>query len=327
MIMEEAFGHFKLIKEIGRGSNAKVYSARFEDQLVAIKIFDLEYKDPKENQILKRFFDRELSIIQELQHPNIIKIIEAGIIGEKPFIAMELFEGGSLESRLGLVDFFSVADTLSVLRPIASALDYAHSKGIIHRDVKPTNILFGLQGDVVLSDFGIARYVVPKDDITTVMSVIPGTADFMAPEVLEEKPTSIASDIYSLGITVYLILSGLLPCDGRTIFTRCRARVTDNVIPLHIRNPQISVAVSDVVASAIALNPNKRFKSASQFAEALSLAAAGHKLKLENFDKEKIKRRGVKKRNWLAYWRYIIVPLILGLLALLGKLFLGLRWK
>jgi serine/threonine-protein kinase len=240
---------------------------------------------------------------------------------------MELMKGGSLESRFALIDFFSITETLSVLKPIASALDYAHSNGIIHRDVKPSNILFNFQGKIVLSDFGIARYAPPKDETTKTGDVIPGTTDFMAPEILEENPESVASDIYSLGITVYLMLSGLLPSNGRTIFTRCRDRVTGNIIPLHSRNSKISSAVSDVVMTAIAVDPTERFKSASEFAENLSLVAAGHKLKLKISDAEKQKEEKKVKRNWLAYWRYVIVPLILGLLALLGKWIAGLQGK
>ena len=332
--MKEKFGPFKLIDDKGHGSNATVYRAQFKDQIVAIKIFDIE-RNSEDYEWIKRFFDREISIIKKLQHPNIIKILKAGIIDETPYISMQFMEGGSLDYKLKDVDFFSVTETLSVLKPIASAIDFAHSKGIIHRDIKLSNILSDLRGKMVLSDFGIARFIRPKvgtvDTTVSMGKVIPGTTDFMAAEVLEEKPESISSDIYSLGITVYLMLSGQLPSDGRTIFTRSRDRVKGDIIPLNARNPRISSTINDSVMTAIAVNPNDRFKSASEFAETLSLAAAGHRMtprfyenKIKKENKEEVKK---VKKNWLDYWRYVIIPLILGLLALLVKLIVGLKGK
>ena len=118
--MKEKFGPFKLIDDKGHGSNATVYRAQLKDQIVAIKIFE-RGRNSEDYEWIKHFFDREISIIKKLQHPNIIKILKTGIIDETPYISMQFMEGGSLDYKLKDVDFFSVTETLSVLKPIASA--------------------------------------------------------------------------------------------------------------------------------------------------------------------------------------------------------------
>jgi len=265
------FGKYQIIDEIGHGGSARVYRARNEsDSIVALKIFDLGKSEASADAV-KRFFETELAIVRSLNHPNIVKYLDAGMVDEIPYIAMELFDAGSLEQRLLGTKFLSVEDVLSVVEPIADAVDYAHGRRLLHRDIKPSNILFANDGRPVLSDFGIAHVLRPREEApgtTTIASraAMPlGTAEFMAPEVLEEAPASPASDIYSLGMTVYLALSGGFPTDGRTSFTRARDRVEGRLISLNRRNPAIRFEVSVVVMTAIATEPKNRYRSARAF--------------------------------------------------------------
>ena len=145
----------------------------------------------------------------------------------------------------------------------------------------------------------------------------PGTLDFMAPELALEAPASPASDIYSLGMTVYFSLCGQLPTDGKTIYTRTRDRVDGRLIPLTVRNPNIPTAVSDAVARVLSGNPTARFPSAQAFASALTVArlepAGGGPAR-----PTKERETGETKKNWLDYWRYILVPLLIALIGALA---------
>lgn len=240
------------------------------------------------------------------------------MVEETPYIAMQLMESGSLEQRLKLRDFLDLNDTLLIIEPISAAIDYAHKKRVLHRDIKPSNILFNRHGKPALSDFGIARLIPPMEACTLKGDFESGTSDFMAPEVLEEAPATIASDIYSLGITVYFVLSGCLPSKGRTLFARCRDRVAGNVIPLDERNPNISHLVSDVVMRAIATYPKVRHRSASEFAKSLSLSVSAIGTLRPSDSELKVSSKDKPSRGWFDYWRYIIIPVVVALLGALG---------
>ena len=273
----KTFGAFELVRELGSGSVARVYEARFKDKRVALKLFDSGKYRPERESVLRQF-QNEAAAIRHLNHRNIVKVVDVGISDERPYIAMELMEKGSLENRLAVsADPLTVCQVNSILDPIADALDYAHGQHVLHRDIKPSNILFGGDDRPVLSDFGVARFVPPRDDAQTTQggSDVPGTTDFLAPEVLEEAPHSRASDIYALGMTVYISLTTRLPSDGRTLFTRSRDRVVGDLVILAKRNPSVPKAVSDVVMRAIATSPTDRFASARAFSAAFSAAAAG----------------------------------------------------
>src|SRR5262249_17526220 len=142
-----------------------------------------------------------------------------------------------------------------------------------HRDVKPSNILFSIDGRPVLSDFGIARFLPSREDTTRAGLDPVGTSDFMAPETVLEGPATPASDIYSLGMTIYYALSGgALPSDGKTIFTRSRDRVEGKLVPITQRNPSLPDAVNQVFTRALSVKPGDRFASASSMVNSLAVA-------------------------------------------------------
>jgi RNA polymerase sigma factor (TIGR02999 family) len=340
------FGKYRLFSEIGHGSSARVYTAsRDSESDVALKVFDLGKIDSNVA-VVRRFFENELKAVRSLDHPNIVKYLDAGTVGEIPYIAMELLAGGSLERRLERAAYLSVEDVVAMLEPIADAIDYAHRRRVLHRDIKPSNILFSEDGRPVLSDFGIAHILPPREQITaTIISEALGTSDFMAPEVMNEAPTSPASDLYSLGITVYYALAGKFPADGTTLFRRSSARVEGRVIPLADRNPAVPSEVSRVVMTAIATDPKNRYQSARAFGGALRLSASGAPGTSRLPDSMPLKPvssrvgapeapgssdpivgtpgDGGKRRTWLDYWRYVIVPIIVAIVGAIAAWWLS----
>lgn len=309
--MSGAFGEYSLITEIGHGSTGRVYSARKQSgALVALKVFDLG-KGRDDITAVRRFLTQEFGLVRSLNHPNIIKYLDAGLIDDTPYIAMELLAFGNLETRIQLADFLPVDDIVSLLSPLSDALDYAHGRRVLHRDIKPSNILFADDGRPVLSDFGIARVIRPREDTQT-GSTLPGTSDFMAPEVMRESPESPASDIYSLGITVFFAFCGKLPTDGRTLYRRSHDRVEGRLISLKERNPLISAEISDVVMRCLSTEPRARYVSARAFAGALTLAASGMAIGVADGGSSQARRGG---RKWLSYWQYVIVPLIVAIIG------------
>jgi serine/threonine-protein kinase len=253
---------------------------------------------------------------------------------------MELFGAGTLEERLRRSSFLNVDDVTAVLEPLADAIDYAHGRRLLHRDIKPSNILFTDSGRPVLSDFGIA-HVLPSRESTIGpgFETIFGTAEYMAPEVMQEAPPSPASDIYSLGMTVYFALSGKFPTDGGTPFTRSRARVEGHLVPLMQRNPAVSAPVSHAVMTAIATEPGSRYKSARAFAAALRVSAsvapegwhpppepvqesAPRRERApgpQSTPKAEVASDAPRKKSWLDYWRYVVVPIVIAIVSAIAS--------
>jgi serine/threonine protein kinase len=308
------FGSYTLVRELGSGSAARVYEARRGDESVALKVFDLGKS--RDQVVVLDQFNNEVAVIRRLDHPNIVKVLDAGVVEHQPFIAMELLDHGSLEDRLRSGNLLGADELSTILSQVAEAVDYAHRQKVLHRDIKPSNLLFGDHNRPVLSDFSVAKFIPPRDSRSTRVGIDPpGTTDFLAPEVLSEAPHSTASDLYSLGMTVYYALCGQLPTNGITLFTRSRDRVEDHLIPLCDRNPAISQQVSDVVMKGLARHPRDRFGSAIDFSRAFGLAVS------ERATTSQIRSTRAQETNtgaghaWLEYWRYVIVPVLVALIG------------
>ena len=312
----KTFGPFEIVRELGYGSAARVYEARWGNRPVALKVFDSGIHHHDRSAVLTRF-QNEADAILHLDHPNIVKVVDAGIVDDCPYIAMELLSAESLDTRLRRANSLPVSEVTKILGPVADALDYAHSRWILHRDVKPSNILFGDGGRPVLSDFGVAKFMPSREQTTQGgHSDPPGTSDFLAPEVLEEAPHSVASDLYALGMTVYLALAGRLPTDGRTLFTRSRDRVAGDVIDLAKRNPNVPAAVAKQVMCALSADPRVRFSSAADFAATFRAAAAGAvNIPVSREPNVAPVDPDVKRTRRLDYWRYVVVPVIVAIIG------------
>ena len=207
---------------LGRGATATVYRAR-QVRLgrdVAVKVLDPAFGDLSE--YVERF-EREGRAAASLDHPSIVTIHEAGEIDGQLYLAMKLIEGTTLASRLDTDPRLDADQTAALLRPVAEALDHAHAAGVVHRDVKPSNIFLDDRGNVFLGDFGVAGLVhgVARETVGAV-----GTADYMAPEQVEGAHAGPAADVYSLACVVHECMRGALPSPARRSSRRSEPRST-----------------------------------------------------------------------------------------------------
>ncbi len=263
-------GYSNLI-EIGRGGMASVYRATSSDgRIVAIKVLNLARVADKT--ALWRF-EQEVTLGVSLQHPNIVKVVDYSLNDSAPFIVMEYVPGESLDRRLARSKVISPADMVPILTDVAAALDFAHSRGVIHRDVKPSNIIVRSDGHAQIADFGIAK----ASGVTayTATQARVGSVFYMSPEQADGVPVlTTASDIYSLGVTVFHALTGRQPfvSDSEVAV----ARMHMDVLPPHLEgfNPLISKALCGTVLATLEKTPTRRPRSAGAFAASFARAVA-----------------------------------------------------
>lgn len=244
-------------REIGRGGMATVYLALQESlqRHVALKVIASSLQgDPN---FTKRFL-REGQLIAKLTDPRIITVFDIGIDKDVYYLAMEYLPGGTLRERIqaGL----SIEDTLQITKTIAGALGYAHRRGIVHRDIKPQNIMFHENGDPVLSDFGIAK-AIGGNTVMTMSGVYFGTPRYMSPEQIKGQPVDGRSDLYSLGVLFYEMLTGELPYSSDDSFALAFKHVTE---PIPSLPPELGV-FQPLLNRLLAKDPEDRFPSGEQF--------------------------------------------------------------
>lgn len=271
----EHIGRYQIKSEQGRGGMATVYHAydpRFGRD-VAIKVLPPQFlHDP----MFRERFDREAHTIAALEHSAIVPVYDFGEDNNLPYLVMRFMTGGSLASRLRSGPL-SLADSAAIIQRVAAALDEAHRHGIIHRDLKPGNILFDQYGDAFLSDFGIAKLTEATAALTG--SAIIGTPAYMSPEQARGEPdVDGRSDIYSLGVILFEMLSGQAPYDADTPMGIAIKHILDPVPLIRSINPDLPDEVEGIIARALAKDPNHRFQTAGEMAAALTAVAAGEPL-------------------------------------------------
>jgi hypothetical protein len=259
-----ALGAYVITARIGRGGMASVYQAHHPalDRNVAIKILWESLAD--QPGFLERF-RREARAASRLRHPNILTVYDFGEADGIAYMVTELLPGGTLADRLGRQLPFT--EVLRIVRGIGSALDAAHEAGLIHRDVKPSNILFTRDGEPVLADFGIARLVEAEEHLT-VQGTLIGTPHYMAPEMAAGEEVGRASDLYSLGVVLYEMLAGEPPFPRPTPIAVVRAHIHEPPPPLSGRTPPLPGEIDDVVARALSKAPAQRYRSGAALAAA-----------------------------------------------------------
>ncbi len=261
-LIGQEIGQYRIIGKIGQGGVATIYRAQQLniERDVAIKV--LTVNDPDFIQSL----EREAKTIARLSHPHILKLFDFGSYGGTSFLVMELITGGSLAQiiRGGPLPL-EVAS--SFLDQLASALDYAHREGIVHRDLKPHNVLIDGNGNVLLSDFGLARltYMNPE---STPASVVIGTPYYMAPEQWQGGPVDARTDIYALGIIAFEMLTGKVPFRAETPFQLMQMHTSQ--MPPHLQefDSELPRSLDAIVQQALRKDPAERFASAGQMATA-----------------------------------------------------------
>jgi len=258
----KTFGRYEILDEFGRGGMGVVYRARDPhiNRVVAIKSVPLVGLPPDVQNEYRDRFAREAEAAGRLSHPGIVTIFDVGEDSEtgSPYIVMEFVKGQSLEStRLGAFE------AVRVVQEIAEALDIAHRQGIVHRDLKPSNILLTEDGRAKIADFGIAR--LNLSEITTAGEVL-GTPAFMSPEQLRGEPIDGRSDLFSLGVILYTLLTGHRPFQGNSVYTVSFKVVNHQPVPATALNVEIPPDLSRIVARAIEKNPADRYQSGREMA-------------------------------------------------------------
>jgi putative two-component system response regulator len=262
-------GSYRILERIGKGGMATVYRAHHIglDRYVAIKVLPDFFA---EEEVYRERFQHEARSIGHLKHPNILEVFDFGQEDGITYIVMELVEGGTLEDRLGAP--MELEDVVRILEPMAGALDYAHAHGILHRDVKPTNILMHTDGTPVLADFGLAKMAGSTRRITATGMVM-GTPEYMSPEQAADEPIGPASDRYALAVVAYQMLTGRVPFDAATPAAVLLSHVTSPMPATNELRGEISAHLEDVLRRALAKRPENRYPSAASFVAALKPAA------------------------------------------------------
>lgn len=259
---------YHLLSLIGEGGMSAVYRAKHEglDRDVAVKI--LSAKFAQEQDYVDRF-NREARIAASLEHPHIVPVYDYGTFEAGAYLVMRLMRGGSLADRLSENTSIEAEDTLSILDALAEALDYAHERGVIHRDVKPGNILFDERGVAYLGDFGIAKIA---DLSVTRESVVLGTPYYMPPEQWHNQNITPAVDQYALAVIMYSLLTGQRPFEAPEANQVMYQHINEQPVLPHHLNPQLSPDVSSVILRGMAKQPEERYGSVGEFATALKSA-------------------------------------------------------
>ena len=263
----DQLGPYRIVEEIGRGGMATVYKARHEalERDVAIKVlpeFLAEQEDFRER------FQQEAVAVAHLRHPSILAIHDYGEEDGVTYIVNEYVNGGTLAQRMQGAR--AIAETVELLSPVASALDYAHARSVVHRDVKPSNILLTEDGTPILADFGLAKMLGPDGSRLTTTGAVVGTPDYMAPEQCSGGEVAAPADIYALGMVAYEMLTGKLPFQAPTPAMTIIAQISKPLPPARSFNPELPEAAERALERALAKLPEDRFATAGELMAALA---------------------------------------------------------
>jgi serine/threonine protein kinase len=273
-------GKYVLGRELGAGSTGRVFVSHdpYLDREVAVKLYLMDANMPaRKREARRRLFFNEAQLAGKLEHPQIAHILDAGEEGEICYIVMEYFPGAESLRRWTTPErLLPVPTVIEIAFKIARALDYAHRQGVIHRDVKPSNVLRTPDGDVHLIDFGIALLVDgPKDPTAQegTKSGLVGSPSYMAPEHLKGAPANPTTDLYSLGVMFYELLVGRRPFEAEGMSELIHKIVYASPPPLGKFRPELPIVLDDIVARALAKQPERRYQNGHELAASLVRAA------------------------------------------------------
>lgn len=264
-------GRYEILEELGQGAMGVVYKGKDPkiNRLVAIKTirFSDDFDEQQAKEVKGRFF-KEAELAGKLSHPSIISIHDVGEDYDLTYMAMELLEGEDLEHFCEKNSLLPLRKVLDIIAETADALDYAYTQGVIHRDIKPGNIMLLKNGHVKVTDFGIAKAVSSSQTRT---GIILGTPNYMSPEQINGMEIDGRSDIFSLGIVFFQLLTGQLPFGGKTL-TELFYQITQAKHPSARKiNPKVIRPCEQLIDKALAKDPDKRFQRASNFAKYLRI--------------------------------------------------------
>ena len=250
---------YEIIQLLGEGGMSYVYKANDKQLKRTVAIKTLKPNYVQQEKFVERF-KREAQTAANLNHPNIVQIFDWGI-GDEPFFVMEYIEGNTLTSIIAKRRTISLNDVLFIGAQVSSGLQAAHSKGLVHRDIKPGNIMITPEGKVKVTDFGIVSLQNEESDITKTGSIL-GTASYISPEQAQGKPVSKESDLYSLGTVLYELITGRPPFEGDTPIATATKHITDKPEKLSVLRPDIPKGIENAVLKLLHKYPKDRFKNA-----------------------------------------------------------------
>jgi eukaryotic-like serine/threonine-protein kinase len=257
---------YELEELVGKGGMSSVYRAkdRLLERTVAIKLLHEHYS--RDDDYVERF-RREARAAAQLSHPNIVTVIDRGEDGDRQFIVFEYIDGQNLKQLVETKGRLPVRTALELGIEIGRALAFAHESGLVHRDVKPQNVLLG-NGEVKVTDFGIARSADVKHGLTQTGTVL-GTSDYIAPEQASGQPVSVLSDVYSLGVVIYELLAGEPPYKGDNFLAVAMRHVNDPVPSIAEARPDVPLRLDAALRRAMAKRSEERFHSMADFVDEL----------------------------------------------------------
>lgn len=267
-------GKYRIERELGRGASGIVYLAHdtFRNLQVAIKqIHPHLLRDPSQATKYRRLLHNEAVLVGQISHPHIVSLIDVDERAEPPYLVLEYVKGRSLEEHTSPHRLLPVAEVLDIAFKCCNALEYAHFHGLVHRDIKPANLLLRDDGEVKLTDFGTA---LSQNGDVTQLSGLTGSPAYMSPEQIREEPLTQQSDMFSLGVVLYELLTGHKPFQGDNDYATIYKIGVENAAPLRVIRPELPAILEEVVRVALAKKPDDRFATWSAFANAVSGASS-----------------------------------------------------
>jgi eukaryotic-like serine/threonine-protein kinase len=263
----ENLDQYKLTEVIARSGMASIFKAidRIDDKTVAIKVPYMQFES---DVVFYGRFQREEEVGRRLDHPGIVKVL-APRKKSRMYIAMEYIEGPSLRALMHEQGGLPVEKALNLARQLAETLVYMHGEGVVHRDLKPENVLVTAEGQTKIMDFGIALDESARRLTWSGLSSTIGTPDYMAPEQVSGRRGDVRTDIYSLGVILYEMLTGHLPYSGPNVYNVMRAKTAEDPQPPSAFNPDLDPHLEEIILHAIERNPRDRYASATAMLEDL----------------------------------------------------------
>ncbi len=323
-LIGQSLGRYHILEQLGEGGMATVYKAydtRLETD-VAVKAIRTEALPQNAVERALKRFEREAKALARLTHPNIVKVTDYGEFEGKPYLVMEYLPSGTLKSKLHGKPM-AWQEAARLLIPVACALDFAHRQGMIHRDVKPSNILITADGEPMLTDFGIAKMLDLEETVDlTGTSAAVGTPEYMAPEQATSKTVDGRADIYSLGVVFYEMVVGRKPFTADTPMAVIVKQASEPLPRPRTFVPDLPQAVENVLLKMLAKKPEDRYQNMDEFAVALGHLLTG-KLAVEN--RMEVQPKMINKQTQSVQRVGIALPLTITIgIIVVGIIFIGL---
>ncbi len=311
MVGEVLSDRYELQELAGTGGMSSVYRAhdRLLERTVALKVLHQQYASDED--YVERF-RREARSVATLSHPNIVSVIDRGEHEGRQFIVFEYVEGENLKRLIERRGPAPVATALELAMQIARGLSFAHQQGLVHRDVKPQNVLMNGDGQAKVTDFGIARSLDVKHGMTKTGTVL-GTSDYIAPEQAQGQPVDEHTDVYSLGVVLYEMLLNEVPFPGENFVAVAMRHINEDPPSIRDKRPDVPVRVEAAVHRAMAKDPEARFQTMAEFCQELEACLAEEQGTQVVARAVPPRRPARRRRRGLSPW-----PLILVLLALIA---------